>query len=96
MLEVYGNYPFEAYDLYTIFRLQRAVGSTDFVAVGFNPPMKNTSFSEFRRNETFKCAEPMALKYPFLDIFGGLKPTVTKSVEPMALKKALTKLVYKP
>ena len=27
---------------------------------------------------------------------GGLKPTVTKSVEPMALKKALTKLVYKP
>jgi hypothetical protein len=42
-------------------------------------------FKSFISTEHMKCAEPTALKWDFVSFFGGLKPTVTKLVEPTAL-----------
>ena len=60
---------------------KRAVGSTHFVAVGFNPPNREMpAFQSSVGTEHLKYAVPT-------EIFGGLKPTATKWVEPMALEK---------
>ena len=88
----YGSRLFEA-TVYT--QIFKSHGLGQFCSGGFQPAEeKNINFSEFRRNETFKYAEPMALKCSLFAFFGGLKPTATKLTEPTALLSY--KDVYKP
>jgi hypothetical protein len=56
----------------------RAVGSTDFVAMGFNP-LKN---AEIRQFSSVEMAIRNLIGHPFIN---GLKPVATKWVEPTAL-----------
>ena len=88
--EIHGSCPLKGYGLHTSF--SRAVGSTNFVAVGrFAAAIQPTV--KMSRNRYLKAVGSVHLNVSFLWnseklIFplGGLKPTATKLTEPTALK----------